>query len=50
MATHLLDGGADIRVIQAILGHAQLSTTQIYAQVSIRSLVAVHRACHPAER
>ena len=40
--------GADIRYIQAMLGHAELSTTQIYAQVSIRALQAVHGATHPA--
>ena len=47
-ATLMLEGGADIRYIQAMLGHAELSTTQIYTQVSIRKLQAVHRATHPA--
>jgi integrase/recombinase XerD len=47
-ATLLLEGGADIRYIQEILGHAQLSTTAIYARVSIRRLQDVHRRCHPA--
>jgi len=47
MATLMLEGGADIRYIQAMLGHAELSTTQIYAQVSIRALQAVHSATHP---
>ena len=47
MATLMLEGGADIRYIQAMLGHAELSTTQIYAQVSIRALQAVHAATHP---
>lgn len=42
-----LEGGADIRYIQAMLGHAELSTTQIYTQVSIRALQAVHTATHP---
>ncbi len=46
MATAMLEHGADIRYIQAILGHAQLTTTQIYAQVSIRQLKAVHTATH----
>jgi integrase/recombinase XerD len=46
-ATLMLEGGADIRYIQAMLGHAELSTTQIYAQVSIRALQAVHEATHP---
>lgn len=48
MATLLLEAGADIRFIQVMLGHASVSTTQIYTQVSIRALVEVHRACHPA--
>jgi len=47
MATLMLEGGADIRYIQAMLGHAELSTTQIYAQVSIMALQAVHSATHP---
>ena len=47
MATLMLEGGADIRYIQAMLGHAELSTTQIYTQVSIRTLQAVHAATHP---
>jgi integrase/recombinase XerD len=49
MATLMLEGGADIRHIQEILGHAQLSTTALYAQVSIRQLQDVHRRTHPAE-
>lgn len=48
MATLMLEGGADIRFIQAMLGHAQLSTTEIYTQVSIRKLKEVHTATHPA--
>jgi integrase/recombinase XerD len=48
MATLMLEGGADIRYIQAMLGHAELSTTQIYAQVSVRALQAIHAATHPA--
>ncbi len=47
MATLMLEGGADIRYIQAMLGHAELSTTQIYTQVSIRTLQAVHAATNP---
>jgi integrase/recombinase XerD len=50
MATLMLDAGADIRHIQAILGHAQLSTTEIYTQVSIQKLKAVHALTHPADR
>jgi integrase/recombinase XerD len=47
MATLMLEGGADIRFIQAMLGHAEISTTQIYAQVAIRQLLLVHAATHP---
>lgn len=48
MATHMLENGADIRYIQAILGHANLNTTQIYTQVSILKLKQIHEATHPA--
>jgi len=47
-ATLMLEGGADIRYIQAMLGHASLETTEIYTQVSIRKLKEIHRATHPA--
>lgn len=47
MATLMLEGGADIRFIQAMLGHAELSTTQIYTQVAIRQLQKVHSSTHP---
>jgi integrase/recombinase XerD len=47
-ATHMLEGGADIRYIQAMLGHASLETTEIYTHVSIDKLIAVHRATHPS--
>lgn len=49
MATLMLEGGADIRFIQAMLGHACLTTTQIYTQVSIRQLKAIHAATHPGK-
>jgi integrase/recombinase XerD len=47
-ATLMLEGGADIRFIQQMLGHAKLETTQIYTQVSIRQLKEVHTRTHPA--
>src|SRR5439155_1449263 len=50
MATGMLEHGADVRVIQEILGHARLTTTQLYTRVSIRLLKAVHTATHPAAR
>ncbi len=48
MATHMLENGADIRYIQAMLGHAKLTTTEIYTQVSIVKLKEIHSATHPA--
>ena len=48
MATLMLEGGADIRFIQEMLGHARLDTTQIYTRVSIRTLKQIHSASHPA--
>jgi len=49
MATLMLENGADVRFIQAMLGHADLKTTEIYSQVSIKALKAVHTATHPAK-
>ncbi len=47
-ATHMLENGADIRYIQALLGHEDLSTTEVYTRVSIVQLKAVHERTHPA--
>jgi integrase/recombinase XerD len=47
-ATHMLEGGADIRFIQEMLGHASIETTEIYTHVSIDKLIAVHGATHPS--
>ncbi len=48
MATLMMEHGADIRYIQAMLGHAKLDTTQIYTRVAIRKLKEVHDKTHPA--
>lgn len=50
MATQMLENGADLRWIQAMLGHRSVELKQIYTQVSIRALQAVHASTHPAEQ
>jgi integrase/recombinase XerD len=50
MATLMLEGGADIRFVQEMLGHRKLETTQVYTHVAIKKLQEIHAATHPGAK
>ncbi|MBD61870.1 hypothetical protein CL645_03310, partial [bacterium] len=46
-ATHMLQNGCDIRIVQSLLGHKRISTTQVYTHLAFPDLLMTYRACHP---
>ncbi len=50
MACHMLQGGANLRVVQELLGHERIMTTQLYTYLSANDLKRIHERCHPHEK